>query len=280
MSAIVRYFAIVFALTWACWLVAGGYADSFVPHAPNSALKFVLIELGVFMPGIVAIIATAFGTGWCSLGKLLLRLVRWRVSWQWYAFAILFMPATKLSAATVYRIAYGHWPAFGHEQFLLMLAATVVSVLFLGQVGEELGWRGYALPRLSASMGLGGASLVVGFVWACWHLPLFFLFSQADTYGQSFPVYLAQVTALSVAISWLWWRSSGSLLLTMLFHAAANNLKDIVPSTSSATRNVFSVSAGTISWLFVGILWLAALVFLFQMFAKAGRFIPADKSQR
>jgi membrane protease YdiL (CAAX protease family) len=71
-----------------------------------------------------------------------------------------------------------------------------------GQVGEELGWRGYALPRLARRFGLGGASLVLGVLWAGWHLPLFYMLG-GDTVGQSFPLFVCQVTALSVAIAWL-----------------------------------------------------------------------------
>jgi len=93
------------------------------------------------------------------------------------------------------------------------------------QAGEEVGWRGYALPRLAERLGLPWASVALGVIWACWHLRLFFLFDGADTFGQSFPVYLLSVTALSVAMAWLYWRTGASLLATMLLHAAVNNTK-------------------------------------------------------
>jgi uncharacterized protein len=272
MGAAIRYFVIVFILTWACWFAASDSAGSFLPHAPSPALKSVLIDLGVFMPGIVALLATWYAHGWRGAVSLLARLIRWRVGWQWYAFAVLFMPAVKLAAAAIYRVEYGRWPLFGHEQILLMLAATVLSVVLAGQVGEELGWRGYALPRLSKGVGLASASIMLGIVWACWHLPLFYLFPKADTFGQSFPLYLAQTTALSIAIAWLWWRTNGSLLLTMLFHAAVNNLKDIVPSTALGAANALSFNGTVIGWLTVGVLWIAALFFLLQMLRNAGRF--------
>jgi membrane protease YdiL (CAAX protease family) len=120
-----------------------------------------------------------------------------------------------------------------------VLAAALFSTVIGGQAGEEIGWRGYALPRLAAPFGLARASIMLGMIWACWHLPLFFL-PQADTYGQSFPVYLLQVTALSVAIAWLYWRTNGSPLLTMLMHAAINNTKDIVPSLAMTGTNPFN----------------------------------------
>jgi membrane protease YdiL (CAAX protease family) len=271
-GSIVRYLFCVFAITWACWFTAAGYLDPYLPLTFDRSSKAVLIAIGVFTPGIVALVTMVIAGGWTGVGALLLRLVRWRVGWRWYAFAVLFMPVIKLAAAGVYRLEFDRWPAFGHENPILMLAATFASVLLIGQAGEELGWRGFALPRLSLGMGLAPASVVLGVVWAAWHLPLFFIFPQADTYGQSFPLYLAQVTALSVAISWLWWRTNGSLLLTMLFHAAVNNLKDIVPSASPRAGDVFSLSGSAVGWITVALLWAAAFGFLIHMAWKAGRF--------
>ena len=132
------------------------------------------------------------------------------------------------------------------------------------QAGEEVGWRGYALPRLSARYGLAPAGIILGIIWAAWHLPLFF-FPNSDTLGQSFPLYVLQVTAVSVAMAWLYWRTGGSLLLVMLFHAAVNNLKDIVPSAAPDATNAFTLHASLVGWLTVTFLWIGALYFLIQM---------------
>ena len=132
------------------------------------------------------------------------------------------------------------------------------------QAGEEIGWRGYALPRLSERFGLAPASIILGILWATWHLPLFFFYGS-DIRGQSFPLYLLQVTAVSVAMAWLYWRTGGSLLLVMLLHAAVNNLKDIVPSAVPGATNAFALSASFVGWLTVAFLWIAAAYFLVQM---------------
>jgi membrane protease YdiL (CAAX protease family) len=132
------------------------------------------------------------------------------------------------------------------------------------QAGEEIGWRGYALPGLSARLGLSSASIALGVIGACWHLPFFFI-SGTDKSGQSFLVYLLSVTALSVAMAWLYWRTNRSLLLTMLMHAAVNNTKDIVPSAVSASTNAFSLSSSLVAWLSVAILWICAAYFLVRM---------------
>jgi len=132
------------------------------------------------------------------------------------------------------------------------------------QAGEEIGWRGYALPRLAARFGLGRASILLGLLWGSWHLPQFFI-PEADTYGQSFFVYVLQVTALSVAMAWLYARTNGSLLLVMLLHAAVNNAKDIVPSALPGADRTFGLSASLVAWLTVTLLWICAGYFLVRM---------------
>jgi hypothetical protein len=108
-------------------------------------------------------------------------------------------------------------------------------------------------------------------VWASWHLPLFFV-RGADTHGQSFVLYAAQVTAISVAMAMLYARSGGGLFLPMLFHAAVNNTKDIVPSATPGTHALLSASASLQAWLAVAVSWACAVLILVWMArSEAGR---------
>jgi len=212
----------------------------------------------------VAIALAARAGGEDGVRTLLAPLFRWNVpAWTW-VFALGYMIAIKLLAAVVHRLGFGVWPVFGAEPWYLMIAAAVFSLLVFGQAGEEVGWRGWALPRMGARMGLGRASVVLGVIWAVWHLPLFWL-RTADKAGQSFPLYLVQVTALSVVVAWLWWRTGGSLTLTMLLHAAVNNTKDIVPSATPGATQVFGLGGSRVGWITVGLLWLCAVGFLIDM---------------
>ncbi len=149
------------------------------------------------------------------------------MSARWYVLAISYFAVIKLSAALVHRIVTGEWPPFGDTPIVIMLLGTALSTF--AQAGEEVGWRGYALPRLAQYIGLGGASLVLGVVWAVWHLPLFILPDSGST-GQSFLVYLLHVMALSVFFAFVYWKTDGSLLLVMLLHSAVNNTTGIVPA--------------------------------------------------
>jgi membrane protease YdiL (CAAX protease family) len=172
------------------------------------------------------------------------------------------MAAVKLAVALVHRVVAGSWPAFGHEQPIVILAAIIMSTPF--QSGEEIGWRGYALPRLAERIGYALGSVVLGLIWALWHLPLFFL-PGADKYGQSFPVWALGSTALSVALAWVYTHTNGSLLLTMVMHSAVNQTIGIVPSASASASNPFTLKASLVMWLTTVFLWVAGAYFLIRM---------------
>src|SRR5712692_4315199 len=225
---LLKFFSLTYAATWICWTASRAISRGGAAADPALAvLAGAVFLLGVFAPALVALALTERGEGRAATQALLRQVFKWRVGARWYVFAVGYIPAVKLSVAVVHRVVTGAWPRFGQEAWYLMAAAIVFSTWV--QAGEEIGWRGYALPRLSDRFGLAPASVILGIIWASWHLPLFF-FPESDIVGQSFPLYLLQATALSVALAWLYWRTQGSLLLVMLLHAAVNNTKDIVPS--------------------------------------------------
>jgi membrane protease YdiL (CAAX protease family) len=250
-----QFFAITFLASWTCFIGARWLAG---PAQP------VVVLLGVFCPAIVAVSLTVRDEGADGLVALLRPLLQWNTGARWYVFALGFMAVIKLSAAVVHRALLGVWPRFGSDSVFLMLAVTMLSVVIGGQTGEEIGWRGYALPRLAARFGFGPAALILGLMWAVWHFPLFLL-QQSDLHGQSIAVYVLQVVAISVAMTWLYVKSGGSLLLTMLLHAAINNTKDIVPSAVRGATNSFTMAGSPVAWITVALLWICATWFLMLM---------------
>jgi CAAX protease family protein len=267
LKALVKFFSLTYAAAWICWTAAAAISRRSAPAAvAPAALAGALFLLGTFAPGLVALALTERAEGRAATRALLGRIFEWRVGARWYLFAVGYIPAVKLSVALVYRLATGAWPRFGHEEWTLMAAAIVVSTWV--QAGEEIGWRGYALPRLSDRVGLAPASVILGIIWASWHLPFFFV-PQSDLFGQSFPLYLLQVTALSVALAWLYWRAKGSLLPVMVLHAAVNNTKDIVVSAVPGATNPFALSTSPVAWLTLAFLWIAAGYFLVRMHKTA-----------
>jgi len=250
------FFIVTYIVTWSLWFAAG--------MTPAVVPRGLLFLLGTFTPGILALWFTFRSAGRDGVVALLRRLVDWQVPARWYVFAIGYIAVIKLTVALVHRVATGEWPPFGDVPWYLMIAATLGSTLVGGQAGEEIGWRGFALPRLAARFGIGAASVLLGVIWASWHLPLFFV-PEADKFGQSFPVYLLAVTALSVAMAWLYANTRGSLLPVMLLHAAANNMKDIVVSAEPNATNPWALSHSLVAWLTVAVLALCAGYFLLRM---------------
>ena len=249
-GGLTTFFVLTFALTWAI----------FFSVDPMGGLN-PLFLVGVFVPSLVAMTLTWRAQGTAGVRALLDHITRWDVGGRWYVFAILYMAAIKMAAAAIVRVTTGAWPAFGDNLLLIPFGIAISTPV---QAGEEIGWRGYALPRLTAMFGLRWASVTVGAIWALWHLPLFYVVGT-DTTGQSFPVYMAQVIALSVAISWLYSHTACSLLLVMLMHSAINQVTGLVAAAGAPSAHPWTFTASQLSWLTLALLWLCATYFLWRM---------------
>jgi membrane protease YdiL (CAAX protease family) len=262
-------------VTWSVWFAASHLA------APGNTGPFggrgPVFLLGVFAPALVALAFTAQAEGRAGVARLLARIGQWQVRARWYAFAIGYFAVIKLAAALVHRVVTDAWPPFGDTPVALMFLGIAVSMW--AQAGEEVGWRGYALPRLATYLGLWGASLVLGVVWAAWHLPLFVLPDSGST-GQSFPAYLLQVTAMSVAFAYVFWKTDGSLLLVMVMHAAVNNTTGIVPAAVGGDIAPIAFGGSLVAWATVAISWIVALPLLVRMRGANLPGVPTPASRR
>jgi CAAX protease family protein len=262
MRIIAIFFSLTFLVSWSLFIAAASVSGTAHAGATFSTVGYAVYLIGVFTPALIAVSLAWREQRRGGVIALLSHVLRAPSNFSWYLFAVTYFMVIKLIAALIYRVVVGDWPMFGHESFVLIVGAVIFSTPF--QLGEELGWRGFALPRLSDHFGLPLASVILGIIWAVWHLPFFF-FVGVDKFGQSFPVYFLSVVALSVAMAWLYWRTGGSLLLVMLMHSAVNNTTDIVPSTLPVAHHVWSLHASPIAWISTAILWVLAIYFLFQM---------------
>ena len=257
---LLAYFSLTFLVTWSVWFAAAGLA------APGNTGLFggrgPVFLLGVFAPALVALALTAQAEGRTGVTRLLARIGQWRVAARWYAVAIGYFIVIKLAAALVHRLVVGEWPPFGSTPVALIILGIAVSTWV--QAGEEVGWRGYALPRLAHYFGLGGASLVLGVVWAVWHIPLFVLPDSGST-GQSFPAYLLQVIPMSVVLAFLYWKTDGSLLIVMLTHASVNNTTGIVPAAIGGPTAPIALGGSLVAWATVALSWAVATPLLIRM---------------
>lgn len=222
-APLLGFFALTFAWSWACW------ALSPVVRPELSRLATLLMFAGSFGPSLAAIVVVASTRPAGGLRAWLSRCLQWRIGWGWCAFALLLPLAVMLLAAGLH-IALGGTigtsPASGH---LLMTVVNLPLVLLLGgPLGEEFGWRGFALPFLQDRLGWRTASLVLGLVWAVWHLPLFYIDGTAQAHIP-LALFLLSVVAMSVVFAWLVHRTAGSVVAALLFHTAINFWPSVVP---------------------------------------------------
>jgi membrane protease YdiL (CAAX protease family) len=266
---LLTFFSLTYLVSWMLF-AAAVYALHCAPTRSDAIgpLAGLLFIPGAIVPALVALAITARSESRKGVSALFRGIIKWRANIGWYLFALGYMAAVKLSAALLYRVMTDTWPMFSSTHWYLI--ALIIPFSTLVQAGEEIGWRGFALPRLAKRFGLAWASIILGLLWSCWHLPFFFI-PGSDNYGQSFSMYLPAVTAISVAMAWLYWRTNGSLLLLMIMHAAIDNTAGIVrsPISAIAARNPFALSPSLLAWLTVALLWICAAYFLIRM---RGRF--------
>lgn len=228
--------------TWACHLpVALAERGMLTLSLPAFALLFV----GGYGPTIMAITFTARADGWVGVRALLGRALRWRVAPIWYGVVFGGPLLLHLTAMGLHVILGGQPPHLGDlvQQLPRVLLMGVV-MLPLGPLGEEFGWRGYLLLALQSHRGALTASVILGAIWAVWHLPLIWMPSQALS-KIPFPLFLVSLMGLSIIYTWLSNNTRGNLLLAILLHAELNvmtSLWQAVPDAPSAARILMMLS--------------------------------------
>ena len=217
-AAVFVFFVLAFAWSWFFWLLA----PRLRLEAPVTATALALV--GGFGPSLAAVAVVAHQAGHCGLRRWLSRCLKWQVGWRWMALAF-FFPVAFMGLAAAIHVALGGTlppsPAAGH---VLLAAANFVLVFLVGgPLGEEFGWRGYALPALQRRWGWRIASLVLGAVWTLWHLPLFYSAGTVQSH-LLMGLYALSSIASSVLFAWLFNRTEGSVLLVLVLHTAVNAL--------------------------------------------------------
>lgn len=218
---------LMFAITWTIELGYAGWLPIRIPFPVYLFLGWGFVFSAVIITGMVS--------GKAAVKKLLRRFLHWRVGWQWYLAALLFIPAASILAVYLHAwrtglaVDYSQVFAvriFGPSANLLLLALPY----FLFEVianGEEIGWRGFVLPRLQARYSALAAALIVGGIWSIWHLPKFI----SDWDWLQFAWFSLRWLSRSILLTWLYNNSAGSLLLVTLFHASDNTAGMLLPVT-------------------------------------------------
>jgi membrane protease YdiL (CAAX protease family) len=212
---VVAFLLVTFLFSWGVWF--GGDALGVSPTA--------VVLLGAWGPTVGALVVTWRLDGRTGVRRLLGRFVQFGVSWRWLAVAVL-APFVLAGVAALGVLALGGTVAPslpGDAPLVFLPVVFLVNVFVGGPIAEELGWRGFAVPRLRGRYGVVGSGLLVGVVWAAWHAP-FYLVPGSSVVVGGFPFawFAVVVVAYSVLFSWLVTRADDSVVPAVLFHAGTN----------------------------------------------------------
>jgi membrane protease YdiL (CAAX protease family) len=182
-------------------------------------VAFILSLLGSLVPSALGLVFIGLLRGRPGVRRVLRRLVQGRIGLRWYLAALALVMLVPL-AVGVSILMGGDTPVVDNTIFgVLFLFAFMI---FPGSaVGEELGWRGFVLPRMQVRHSALKASLLIGILWGPWHLPLWLTASEGHPISLYVPFVVA-VVASSVFYTWLYNNTGGSLLIVVLYHAASN----------------------------------------------------------
>lgn len=184
--------------------------------------------------------------GWSGIKDLFVRVIDWKVQPKWVLFSL--SPLLVLVFMDISLV--------GSINFLpnLGVLSLLLWILTSG-VGEEVGWRGFALPRLQNKYSALKASLVLSIFWVGWHLPAFFYLPNYMKLGFTiFPLFVLGIMAGSVVYTWLLNSTKGNLLTAILFHSTFNFI--------TASKAGEGMPAALVSTLVI--IWAICIIFFYK----------------
>ncbi len=196
----------------------------------------------VFGPSIAGVIIIALTKGKEGLEDLTQRALRWRVGFRWWGVALFFTGFIGLIAVLLNTFLGGEFPSFRfiREEWHLIPVFFFITLVG-GPLGEEFGWRGFALPNLQKTKGAISASVIIGVIWALWHLPFFF--QEGSIHHQMgfrfLPLYILGEIVLSIIMTWVYNKTGNSLLVGGIILHNADNLWATLLFTSETMTSAF-----------------------------------------
>lgn len=252
MRTLYVFLAMAFGITWGIAAVAIAAPDFVEATFGELSLTNPLFLVAVYAPAIAAVILVTYHGGARGLARYLSRLTYWRCSPWWYAFIFVGIPAL-VYAAVAMKGTLGEEP-FPFDPWYAAIPALALA-LVIGPI-EEFGWRGLALPLLQRRFTPVSAAMILGTIWAIWHIPAFLVSGTPQSTFAIVPFLLA-IVAVSIIMTALFNASNGSFLLVALVHFQLNN--PVFPDAQPYDLVTFGVAAAAV-----------LLVYRRVMFAKTG----------
>jgi len=228
---------LMFIFTWPIDLANAGLLHFKVPYVISITFGWGIIFASLIMTGLAL--------GKDGIVRLIQRFLIWRVGWMWYLAAFLLLPTIYLSAVLIHAAWTGSPIDFSTVAAHMIFGAsanlpTFILPFFIFDFltnGEEMGWRGYVLPRLQAKHSALVSSLILGAIWGLWHLPRYL----APENSSSFVLGTLKIFAEAILYTWLYNNTKGSLLLTTIMHAAGNTAGVFLPMANTLSRSNLGV---------------------------------------
>jgi membrane protease YdiL (CAAX protease family) len=224
---LVFFFIIAYAFTWIAWSpwVLSEDGLGLLPYQLGDTASGLLNAAAIFLgPTVSAFIMTGVTEGRAGIRRLLRRIVLWRVGFRWYLFAFIGVPLVMALGTIIVPGALASFQFLGLGYVLTYLALFIPITIQGGPLFEEIGWRGFALPRMQPLHGPLGGSIILGLLWGLWHLPEFMVPDWAATSGGSDPLALVKfgmfAIAVAIVLTWVFNNTKGSVLMAILVHAS------------------------------------------------------------
>jgi uncharacterized protein len=251
---LVVFFSLSFLISWSVWIpLALAGTTTNLANPLSEPIGF----LAGFGPILSAIIAAGLSGGRSALTDLFRPLIRWRVGFKRYVTACGLVPLVYLGATAILVLAGTSGVSLLPWWRIVLAFGFVAAVIPV----EEVGWRGFALPRLQARYSALVSSLIVGVIWGCWHIPLLFMKQywitrlMPGSVALSLAAFVLGTVLLSIMMTWVYNSTRGSLLLICLMHASNNSFLRSV-EMPDASRALWFVIVLSVDLLLVGALIL------------------------
>jgi membrane protease YdiL (CAAX protease family) len=224
-----KFFALTFILSWLIWIpLAMSHLGIGPLHIPEGVSNIVRL-LGVLMPAASALILSVGTGGRDALRSLFVRLTLWRVHWKWWVAAVAIQPVMLGGAAGMFNLLAGGAAIVPQMPPSIGVLVVNTLILLIATLGEEIGWRGVALPGLQARYSALKSSVILGFLWAAWHLPYWSLLESFDQMGAGYLLMnFLFVLPLTFYITWFFNHARQSILLAVMFHLAFNIVNTVL----------------------------------------------------
>ncbi len=237
------YFLLVFGLNLIMWVCLA----IFHVGMPTSMMVTLPAAGG---PTLAAFLITAITEGKTGVKALWRRFWNRYLSFKWLLVTLLCYETLRLATNLTARAIDGQpYPIFDTSTPLWMIIPLFIGAFISSGIGEEFGWRGYVLPRFQAKWNALTSSIILGIIWAVWHIPAFFI-PNFPLYQTNFWEWVPLILLSSVVYTWIFNNTKGSVLAVALIHAALNTSVVVMPPTASST------------WYFYGIFLLSVILIM------------------